>query len=213
MKKIRAYLLFTGWRYKLGIFLGLPAAILAAGLFWRNFIATQGYGLIVILFVIFIEVLTDQGVFAGIQSRSGYKLDYLKASPAGPKVLRQGLMGDLVRRMLAAILYVGICGVLDAEKAAGGWGGYLGMALVIYGMETLGLLISRFTQSMMLRVWITYGCMLIGVLLFLLVWHTGQPGILIADGILALAAAAVSISAVRTAMKKWQQTYMDGQEE
>lgn len=212
MRRVKAYFLFTGWRYKLGIFLGLPTVVLTGGLLWRRFLAPQGYGIFVTLLVIFIEVLTDQGVFAGIQSHSGYKLDYLKTSPAGPKVLRQGLAGDLVRRMLTALLCAGICGIVDAEKAVGGWAGYLGMALVIYGMEALGLLISRFTRSAVLRIWIIYGCMLLGVLLYFLVWLIGQPAILIMDGILALGAAAASIAAVRTAMKKWLQTYLDGQE-
>ena len=87
MKKIKMYLLFTGWRYKLGIFLGLPLAALALGLLWNSRLEWLGYGYMLTAVLIFFEVIADQAVFAGIQSQRGYKLDYLKTSPLGHGML------------------------------------------------------------------------------------------------------------------------------
>lgn len=42
MKRLKAYLLFTSWRYKLGIFLGLPVAALAGALLWRHLKLEKG---------------------------------------------------------------------------------------------------------------------------------------------------------------------------
>lgn len=57
MKKINAYLLFTGWRYRLGIFLGIPAAVLAGGFFWRCLEVETGFGYLVVMGIIFFQGL------------------------------------------------------------------------------------------------------------------------------------------------------------
>lgn len=209
MKKIKAYLLFTGWRYKLGIFLGFPALVLAVGTFWSRFMEVSGYGFIMAAMVIFFEVLTDQGVFAGIQSRRGYRLDYLKTSLLGPQMLRQGLAGDLIRRLLTAALCVGAGAAAGSLPTEGGLARYLGMSLSIYAAEILALFISRYTRSVVLCVFTAYGGIVVGEILLVLVNMVPVGVLWLADGLLALAAAVLGISAVQSAMKKWRQTFFD----
>lgn len=213
MKKIKAYLLFTSWRYKLGIFLGLPVAVLASGLLWNHFFGASGYSYLIVVEVVFFEILTDQGVFAGIQSKKGYKLDYLKTSLLGPQVLWQGLVGDLTRRFLTAALCVSVCGATGILIMESGWIGCLGVLLVIYVTETLALFISRHTRSVILCTYAAYGGIVIGEILFTLISMIPLPGLWLAVGLLALAAVSISVLTVRGAMKKWRQTFFDIQED
>lgn len=211
MKRIRAYLLFTSWRYRLGIFLGLPAAALAGGLLWHYFDLKVGFGFLVVTGIIFAEIMMDQGIFNGIQSRRGYKLDFLKTSPAGQGILFQGLSGDLARRLLTAAVCVGVGWAVKVMAVGKGWAVCLGMVLAVYFAEVLGLFISRFTRSVLLCLFISYGSIAAGIILYILVGSISSPALLVVDGLLALAAAAMSVLTVQTGMKKWRQTYSDMQ--
>ncbi len=213
MKKIKSYLLFTSWRYKLGIFLILPTAVLTVGLLWKNFLRMPGYGYMMVAAMVFFEILTDQGVFAGILSKRGYKLDFLKTSPSGSKILCRGLAGDLIRRLLTAALCVGVCGAMGILTMGNGWDRCLGVLLAIYVAEVLALFISRYTRSVTLCIYIAYGGIVAGEILFTVVNGVSLPELWLAEGLLALAAAAISVLTVRTAMKKWRQTFFDTQED
>lgn len=212
MKRIRAYLLFTSWRYRLGIFLGLPAAVLAGGLLWHRFLLVSVFGYLMITGMIFAETITDRGIFNGIQSKRGYKLDFFKTSPVGPGILFQGLSGDLARRLLTAIVCIGIGWAIRVLDTDGGWIGYLGMVLTVYFSEMLGLFLSRFTQSIILCIFVAYGSIAVGNILYVLLGNISAPGLWVVDGLLALAAAAMSVLIVRTGMRKWRNTYSDAQE-
>ncbi len=212
MKIIRAYLLFTSWRYKLGIFFGLPAAVLAGGLIWRHTNMIYVFGYMMITGIIFVETIGDYGIFNGIHSKRGYKLDFLKTSPIGQGILFHGLCGDLTRRLLTAAVCIGGGWAAKVLTVESGLAGCLGMVLAVYFAEVLGLYISRFTRSVVLCVFITYGCIGVGMILHVLVNSISAPGLWVADGLLALAAAAMSLLVVRTGMKKWRKTYSDLQE-
>ena len=211
MKRIRAYLLFTSWRYRLGIFLGLPAAVLAGGLFWHYYIMSSGFGFLVmvVVLIIFAEIMTDQGIFNGIQSKRGYKLDLLKTSPAGQRILFYGLSGDLARRLLTTAACIGAGWAAKVLAVGKGWAECLGMVLAVYFAEVLGLFISRFTRSVILCLFTAYGGIAIGVILYILVSSISAPGLWVVDGLLALAVAAMSVLIVWTGMKRWRQTYSD----
>lgn len=209
MKKIKMYLLFTGWRYKLGIFLGLPLAALALGLLWNSRLEWLGYGYLLTAILIFFEVIADQAVFAGIQSQRGYKLDYLKTSPLGHGMLRCGLAGDLVRRFLTAALCVGICGSRGILKTENSLADAVGILLTIYFTETLTLFLSRYVRSAALCVCIAYGGITVGAILLSVINTFSAWGVWLADILLTLAAVAVSVLTVRTAMKKWRRTFSD----
>lgn len=212
MEKIRSYFTFTGWKYKLGIFIGLPAAVLALGLIWRQYVgALKIYPYFAMTGVIFAEIMTDQAVFNGIQARRGYKLDFLKTSMRGPQILRQGLTVDLVRRLLTAALCVRLS--LPVWVLKGEWAKYLGMVLVVYGAEALGLWISRRTRSVTLCVFIAYGSILLGLIGFFLIQAVPLPGLWAVDGLLALAVLLLSLLTVRAAMASWRQTYYDSARE
>ncbi len=213
MNRIRAYFLFTSWEYKLGIFLGLPLAVLAGGLAWHKYIYTISiYGYLVMIGLILVEIFTDQRVFNGIQARKGYKLDYLKTSFQGPCILQWGLTIDLARRFLTVAVCIGLSLLTKAQTADGGIAEYLGMLLAIYSAETLGLFISRYTRSLILCMFTAYGCATVGLAGFSLVCMLPPLGLWVTDTTLALAAMLLSLLAVRTAMKKWRQTYYDIQE-
>ncbi len=212
MERIRAYLLFTSWRYRLGIFLGLPAAVLAGGLLWHGFLLVSVFSYLMITGMIFAETITDRWIFNGIQSKRGYKLDFLKTSPAGPRFLFQGLSGDLVRRLLMAMVCIGIGWAIRVLDTEDGWAGYLGLVLTVYFSEMLGLFLSRFTRSIILFMFVAYGSITVGNILYVLLGNISASGLWAADGLLALAAAAMSVLIVRTGMRKWRNTYSDAQE-
>lgn len=212
MKRIKAYLLFTSWRYKLGIFLGLPLAALAGGMFWGHWGVVSGFGFLMAAGIIFAEVMSDQRVFNGIHSKRGYKLDFLKTSPLGENILFYGLVGDLVRRLLTAAVCIGIAWAVKVPAVESGWAGCLGMALAIYIAEALGIFISRFTRSVILCLYTAYGGILAGLGLFSLIGTLSAAGLWVMDGLLAVAAALLSLLVVRTGMKKWRRTFSDMQE-
>lgn len=212
MKRIKAYLLFTSWRYKLGIFLGLPLAVLVGGLLWGHWGVVSGSGFLMAAGIIFAEVMTDQGVFNGIHSKRGYKLDFLKTSPLGEKILFYGLAGDLVRRLLTVAVCIGIAWAVNVQAVESGWAGCLGMVLAIYVAEALGIFISRFTRSVILCLFTAYGSIVVGEGLFSLAGILSVWGLWVMDGLLVLSAAALSMLVVRTGMKKWRRTFFDMQE-
>ena len=212
MKRIKAYLLFTSWRYKLGIFLGLPLAVLAVGMFWGHWGVVSGFGFLMAAGIIFAEVMTDQGVFNGIHAKRGYKLDFLKTSPLGEKILFYGLTGDMVRRLLTVAVCIGIAWAVKVLAVESSWAGCLGMALAIYTVEALGIFISRFIRSVILCLFTAYGCIVAGVGLFSLIGILSVPGLWVMDGLLVLSAAALSLLVVRTGVKKWRRTFSDIQE-
>lgn len=212
MKRLKAYLLFTSWRYKLGIFLGLPVAALAGALLWRHLNLEKGLEFLVAGGIIFVEMLTDQRVFNGIHSRRGYKLDLLKTSPLGINILLYGLTGDMVRRLLTAVVCIGAGWAAKALAVESGWAGCLAMALAIYVAEALGIFISRFTQSVILCLLIAYGGIAVSLSLLVLIGTLPMRGLWVMDGLLVAAAAAETILVVRTGMKKWRRTYFDMQE-
>lgn len=210
MKKIKAYFLFTGWKYKLGIFLGLPAAVLITGPFCSPYVdRIPLYGYLVIIGLICVEILADQGVFNGIQARRGYKLDFFKTSSEGVQALQWGLTLDMVRRLLTTAVCVALSLLTGAQTADDGIAEYLAIMLAVYITETLGLFISRYTRSLTLCIFTIYGCLPVGIAGFTLVRATPLPVLWVMDAVLALAAAALSVTAVRTAMKKWRLTYFD----
>lgn len=209
MKKINAYLLFTGWRYRLGIFLGIPAAVLAGGFFWRCLEVETGFGYLVVMGIIFAETVADRGIFSGIQSHRGYRLDFFKTSPVGQEILFQGLCGDLARRLVTAAVCVGGGRAAQILDTGEGWAGCLGTVLTVYFAEALGLFISRFTRSAILCLYTAYGCVAVGMILYTLIRNIAPPWLWAADGALGLAAAAVSALVVRTGMKRWRGTYSD----
>lgn len=210
MKRIRAYFLFTSWKYKLGIFLGLPAAVLGGGLVWHQSVdAVPVYGYMVMIGLIMAEILSDQLVFNGIQAQRGYKLDYLKTSPQGPCILQWGLIVDLIRRLLTAAICVGLSLLTKAQAADSGIAEYLGMLLAVYSAETLGLLISRYTRSLVLCMFTAYGCVVVGAAAYSLAWTLPLPWLWVVDVVLAITAALMSLQVVRIAMKKWRRTYFD----
>lgn len=214
MKRIKAYLLFTSWRYKLGIFLGLPLAVLAGGMLWGHWGVVSGFwfGFLLMPGIIFAEVMTDQRVFNGIHSKRGYKLDFLKTSPLGENILFYGLAGDLLRRLLTAAVCIGIAWAVKVLAVESGWAGCLGITLAIYTVEALGIFISRFTRSVILCLFTAYGCILAGQGLYGLIGILSVPGLWVMDGLLVLSAAALSLLVVRTGVKKWRRTFSDIQE-
>ena len=191
--------------------MGLPVAVLAGGLLGRHFGAAW-FRILMAMGMILVEVMADQGVFNGLHSKRGYKLDFLKTSPLGMNIFFYGVTGDLARRILTTAACVGIGWAVKALAVESGWAGCLGMALAIYVAEELGIFISRFTRSVSLCVYTAYGCFAVWVGLFILIGILPAPGLWVMDGLLAAAAVAVSMLVVRIGMKRWRRTFSDMQE-
>ncbi len=136
-KKIKRYLVFTSFAYRIGVCIA-AALLLAAGVFAGAFFEETGLicaaGLLTMA-----EVLSDYWLFFGLQAKEPQKMDFLRTSGFGMEVIRDAVMMDLLRKFLTAL------GILAAAYLLAGLsGGFLYMALASYAFSILGTFLSRY---------------------------------------------------------------------
>ena len=236
-KKIRSYTVFTSLPYRIIVYLMMPVAVAAIG-FWA---ATQGLGDGGVMFAAVLlplpEILSDYWLFGGIQGKDMAKMDYLKTSGRGMRVMGDALVMDLFRKFLTAAGSMFLCAaaielwknagtampegaetgsvaagmfVTDMASVAGRflWVGILlYFVLLSYFLSALGTFLSRYACTVWMNMLIGY------VAMTLAVWGIFGIGIWqYIWGLTALAGAAgllVSILAVKAAMKKVEGSYYD----
>lgn len=222
-KRIKSYLVFTGFWYRIGVYLLMPLALAGLGLWVGRTIGGDGVGIVVAVVLLpAVEIISDNWLFGGIQTKESMRLEFLKTSGQGMNVLKSALWMDLLRKCLSALCIVALCclaeGWLAGDKAGGG--GILGNAISIYGIgillyfvlltyfvSTLGTLLSRFGDMLWLNMLIGYGAgflMALGMILLNLADY-----IFVIDIICAIVDILISVLAVRTAMKRMEGSYYD----
>lgn len=108
------------------------------------------------------DIFGDYWVFGGICSKSSARLEYMKSSFYGSKVMRTGIVMDLVRRLLWMLLLCGACmgyfcirqmGHLTVEDWL-----FIGvMTLSGYGVNTLALNGTRYLETFqMYSLWASF---------------------------------------------------------
>lgn len=250
---LKSYLVFTSLIYRIMMFIIVPIVIIGAAFLIGILILAMGDEpeeascIIVLIFMPMVEIISDNWIFGGIQSKSTGKLDYLKTSGEGINVLRSALVIDLIRKFFFTVGITGITycmlriykdynspvlAVLNPEDliciheegfiVAFGysntdfiafmefifgidWGILLCAVLISYFFSVVGTVLVRFGELFWINWMIAY---LMGPIA-VCIWGLGLPHEVIFIIPFVILDAAVSIMAVRIAIRKVEKSYYD----
>lgn len=222
MKRIlKSYLLFTPLIYRIVMFIIMPIVmIVIAFCIGVDFghaetVALQSIpGIVVCMLLPLVEIIADNWVFGGIQSKDAYKLDYLKTSSAGMKVMRNALLIDLLRKFFSAVVIMCVSyGLIYWRMMQDSTKVFIEddlkmlpcAVLVSYFFSVLGTVLARCGSMVWLNVMVAYllefiTLICVNVMMECAVVYSFLPVIL---------DVAISILAVRLAMKKVEGSYYD----
>lgn len=219
-KKIKSYLAFTSPLYRIAVYLLVPAGIVGIGLWAGGTFGEMGVMFATVLLPT-AEILSDGWFLGGIQTKDAVKLDYLRTSGQGMKMLRSALIVDLIRKFFTALGAILVCYLI--LRAGREWDeidivfsrvrvGMIGMnaweegpillyfVLISYLTSVLGTFLSRYSGTLWLSMIIGYGAMQFASLCILLLIFLNY--IVVIDVFFCMISFGVSILAVRVAMKK-----------
>lgn len=230
-ERIKSYFVFASVFYRIVMYLVIPVFFVGFA-FWAGSIVGEAVLILAAVLLPTVEVISDSWMFGGIQTKDPAKLDYIKTSWKGSRIMKNALMVDMLRRFLFSAGILGICrlviyaagkgtetglglGEKEALLISGVWniGGSRGLGIflfltgMVYFLSTLGTFLSRYGSM----IWIN---MTIGsaagtlVMLGLRLPHLSEHIFAYAlfFGILGIC---ISLLAVRTAMKKMEEGYYD----
>ncbi len=220
---MKSYLVFTSAWYRLAVFLLMPTALIGLGL-WVERMLWGGRGatgvIVAAVLLPIAEIVSDNWLFGGIQTKDSMRLEYLKTSGRGMEILRRALWVDLARKLLSALGIMALCRLAGTWMAAEGtdygsgimdWGLEAGIllyfTLLSYFVSTLGTFLSRFGDMLWMNLLVGYGAVF--VMLFGLTLLNLADIILIIDIICAVFGILISAVTVRTAMRRVERSYYD----
>ena len=211
--KIKSYLVFTSFRYRIWVFGILPVLLIGLQFLPIGEWATLR-NIATVMVLIMIEAVSDYWYLGGIQEKDVEKIDYLKTSPKGMDVMRNALRFDLVRRLLAAAVVLGVSELAGGggreRNLLGGAGIWLLLTLICYTLSVAATLTARFNSYLWINYLTGYVGMIIALIFYfiLCVWTAREVMIILTVVFLALAVG-ISFLAVRIAMKKVEESYYD----
>lgn len=212
----KSYLVFTGFVYRLVVFWLVPLLLLgiqAAAVF-------LGRNLSVILPLVMasIETMADSWFLGGIQSKDAAKMDFLKTSAEGMRIMKTALIMDFLRRFVSmTAVFLLCCGIarLGGGKAPAIPSVYKNALLVFpllfgYAFSVLATLVGRFSSFFWINILLAYPIPILGAVCMYLIRLNPVYMNMAALCDIALAAFGILfvVLAVRTAMKK-----VEGREE
>lgn len=209
-KRIKSYLVFTSLGYRLILYLAVPLAAAGISLFWIKTFGFYDPSFLVHLLIL-TEVLADHWFLSGIQEKNAEKLDYLKTSSRGMEVMKSALVLDLARRFLEILLILVLCGLLSLLLGTGApeaVNGILLPALAIYAMSVTATFLTRFGSTLQINFLAGYLAAVIGSVCYFPVAFHILPGAPVGF-VLAIFSLAVSVLAVKVALKKGKESYYD----
>lgn len=207
MKKMKSYLVLTSLPYRILMFAVLPVVFLLADFFMIQ----KGMSAILSATLLcFVEIMMDNWLFCGIQSKNAIKMDYLKSSSYGMKLIGNGLWMDQIRRFVETALLLLICFGMEllfqtGSEAKPAIMDYLVMLLCVYLASALGVFVTRFGEQLWLNWLVAYVLFIGAVGLFSICCMNRELSILV---LLVAAIAAASVS-VRVAERKVKEGYYD----
>lgn len=216
-KVIKSYLVFTSFLYRLAIFVILPLAMLAISIALSMGMGRKSYFVtpyLIPVFLIMVEVVADNWMFGGIQAKYAERMDVLRTSGRGMKVIKDALALDLIRRLLSMAGITALCLLAETLLMGGTAAGVietvpilLGMLFFCYDLSVLGTLAARFGTFVWINCLIGYAGVVAGT------WggvamSLPERGVVPAI-VLAVLAVPVSALTVRAAMKKVRGGYYD----
>lgn len=211
---IRSYPVFTLFWYRVILFAALPVILLGL----QAVSAVKAGWTLISLFVpvlVFAEVMADYWFLGGIQEKGSEKIDYLKASPRGMRVVESVLALDLVRRLFFFVLLFGLSQAMNlflgAEETTAELLNLQTLALAVlltYDLSMLGIFLSRFASF----IWLNLLCAYIGAIAGFVIFLAGTE-IPAASAPLCIALAVLgvgfSVLAVKIPMLRVEGSYYD----
>lgn len=217
MRRIcKSYLVFTGFGYRLLMFGLVPLLLLGM----QTVAVFLGGNLSIILPLVMasIETMADSWFLAGIQSKDADKMDFLKTSAEGMRVLKTALIMDLLRRFVSmTVVFLLCCGIarLGGGKASA-IPPVLKNALLVfpllfgYTFSVLATLVGRFFSFFWINMLVAYPIPILGaVSMVILSEPVYMHMAVLFDIALAALGIVLVVLAVRTAMNKVEGSYYD----
>lgn len=217
MRRIcKSYLVFTGFGYRLVMFGLVPLLLLGI----QAAAVSQGKNLSIILPLTMssIEVMADSWFLGGIQSKNAEKMDFLKTSTEGMRVLKTALIMDFLRRFVSmTVVFLLCCGIarLGGGKASAIPPVWMIALLVFpllfgYTFSVLATLVGRFSSFFWMNMLVAYPIPIVGaVSISILSDPVYMDMAVLFDIALAALGIVLVVLAVRTAVKKVEGSYYD----
>lgn len=203
-KKIKSYLVFSSFSYKVCIFLLMPAVLAGVGIGIGSFCGEPGLTATAMLLTM-AEILSDHWLFSGLMAKESERMDVLRTSDMGMEIMKNALILDLLRKLLTAFGILAVC-----ELFTGQWGGLLLMAMVSYVFSTAGTFLARYGGGLAVNACIgqisallVLGCLLCVYRSGLWRFRVGLELLFLVLGVL------VSVLTVSKAMRKVKGGYYD----
>jgi hypothetical protein len=204
---------------------GMAAAVPAA-LFVVNALLVRYVGLLSVLMCFwlysFLDIFLDYWIFGGICAKTGNRMEYIKSSFYGYRILKNSIIGDEARRLggmaVMAFLTMGYYCFYQNGRITAADLVYIGlMVLMPFFLNTAALNVSRYISTLLMHNMVS--CLASGASLGLLVTRlygsgegtggTGKLGyVLVVFAVLSAAAAALTVWHMLIRVK---QSYMDGE--
>ncbi len=119
-KRVKGYLVFTSKIYRIIIYLLMPAALTALGVWTGAHVGDTRLALVLMAMLLALtEVVSDAWLFGGLQARDAEKMDYLKVSGRGMALMRNALALDLFRKFLTALCTIGAAYLIIGQVKGG----------------------------------------------------------------------------------------------
>lgn len=203
-KKIKSYLVFSSFSYKVCIFLLMPAVLAGIGTGIGSFFGEPGLTATAMLLTM-AEILSDHWLFSGLMAKESERMDVLRTSGMGMEIMKNALILDLLRKLLSAFGILAVC-----ELYTGHWGGLLLMAMVSYVFSAAGTFLARYGGGLAVNVCIGQIASLLVLGCLFCVFRPGLWRFRVGFGLFFLVlGVAVSVLTVSKAMRKVKGGYYD----
>ena len=164
--RIRSFLVFTSFGYRLATFAILPLLGIWIGHMYCKKYMMPGY-LITAFLLVPIEIMIDHFIFGGICVKDVSHLEYLKCSKRGEWVTRNALTGGMIRILLTMlIVFIGNHISMEVLYPDAGYGFNvvlvpLTLMLFSFAVIMLGATIGRFFETTSVYYLISLGAMIL----------------------------------------------------
>ncbi len=217
----KSYLVFTSLAYRVLVYLGIPVVLSGMAAYVGRKLGGGAALVAAAVLLPMAEAVSDNWLFGGIHTKDTEKMDFLKTSGCGMRIMRNALGLDMLRKLITAVIVLGICcfafpwinsgnrfemgqKVREADEI---------IQMAVYGagvswfFSVLGTFLTRYGSQLWFNMIVGYGLVLLETVCWFL------PGLeehLVLYALLYLALGiGVSLLAVNVAMKKAEGSYYD----
>ena len=209
-RMIRSYLALTPFLYRLVLFVLIPIAVIAIQQLFPMEDAVL-CTFFITLIMVFVEILLDYWVFGGISTRDGAKIEYLKTSNCGIKLMKNALTINMVRQLhessVMTIVSVILFLALNRGESLRAKDVLVSTNLLMleYVVVITLLTVARFFDGWQVNMFISYA----GVILMLGGCYLVGKHVTIMFVLLVVSALLVSALSVNMALKRVRESYYD----